>query len=212
MPDIFISYARADREIVRSIADRLFEACYDFWLDTQLTPGEIFRDIIKDRIRSAQAVIVVWTKDSVVSLYVRAEAQEGFSKLIPLRSGRLPETEIPHPFGELHTAPVKDWEQIVAALARLGVSPKASKELALNAQVLLATLPQTPAEAPKRDPKPAPPEKRKSWWQNLPLLAAKRTLRSPSFRIFRGEYLAPISRAKAHGVSRLRSYVSAEHV
>ena len=39
MPDIFISYARADRQIVRSIADRLFEACYDFWLDTQLTPG-----------------------------------------------------------------------------------------------------------------------------------------------------------------------------
>lgn len=74
MPDIFISYSRPDEAVARSYADRLRDAGLDVWWDNHLRSGEEWDRVIEDALRSAHAVIVLWSPAAVDSRWVRAEA------------------------------------------------------------------------------------------------------------------------------------------
>jgi TolB-like protein/Tfp pilus assembly protein PilF len=74
MADIFISYAREDRETVRKLAELLQAAGFTCWWDTQLTAGEKYRESTEIELNAASAVLVVWTKHSVGSHWVADEA------------------------------------------------------------------------------------------------------------------------------------------
>jgi TIR domain len=118
---VFISYSKQHPEPTRDIAAYLESQGYSVWWDTNLTSGEIFREVIDQELDAADAVIVIWTADSVDSDWVRSEAQHAVrqNKLIPLRTKDLDVWRIPKPYGELQTGIVDDREAILKAVRRV---------------------------------------------------------------------------------------------
>jgi adenylate cyclase len=74
MADVFISYAREDAETARRFADAFRAAGCSVWWDDELRSGEVFDESIERALRDAKAVVVLWSKASVASRWVRAEA------------------------------------------------------------------------------------------------------------------------------------------
>lgn len=77
MKDIFISYAHEDRETARELAGLLEESSLSAWWDPQLRAGEDFAKTIEQTLQHVRCVIVLWSRNSVDSRWVRAEANEG---------------------------------------------------------------------------------------------------------------------------------------
>ena len=73
-PDIFISYNREDAAIARIYADSLAGAGLTVWWDATLRSGEDYDAVTEQSLRTAKAVVVLWSPRSVNSRWVRAEA------------------------------------------------------------------------------------------------------------------------------------------
>ncbi len=74
MPDIFVSYSRDDQAVARRYAEALTAAGLDVWWDATLRSGEAYDEVTENALRTAKAVVVLWSKRSVTSRWVRAEA------------------------------------------------------------------------------------------------------------------------------------------
>jgi formylglycine-generating enzyme required for sulfatase activity len=108
LADIFISYAHADRPWVETLAAALEARGFSVWWDPSLVVGTRYRDAIRDELRAAKAVVVVWSQTSIESDWVRDEADEAKTRkiLVPVsRSGVRP----PHGFGQLQTCDLTGW-------------------------------------------------------------------------------------------------------
>lgn len=125
MADVFISYSKEESEPIVALARDLERRGYTTWWDSNLHPGERFRERIRMEIAKAKAVIVVWTRDSVHSDWVIAEAELAHrqNKLITVRTPELDPAEIPPPFNTLHTEFVSDREKIYRALSHFSIFP-----------------------------------------------------------------------------------------
>lgn len=108
MTDIFISYARKNRERVRLIADGLAETGYDLWWDTALRAGDNYALKIEKALDATKSVVVCWSRQAKESLWVRAEATEALDndKLIQLK---LDDSRMPLPFNILNMIPFDGW-------------------------------------------------------------------------------------------------------
>jgi hypothetical protein len=120
MPDVFISYAREDRDFAQRLARCLEDRGLTVWWDWDLIGGENYRAKIRDAITDAKKAVVLWSRVSVVSGFVIDEATEArrLGKLIPISIDR---TNPPFGFGDLHTIaldnPDTGLEALIAALA-----------------------------------------------------------------------------------------------
>ena len=107
--DIFISYAREDRERVRLIAEELARRGHDVWWDPKLRGGQDFRDAIEEALKSARCVVVAWSRHSLDSDFVIDEAERGKQRgiLLPvfIDAGIGP----PLGFGGIHTNDLSGW-------------------------------------------------------------------------------------------------------
>jgi hypothetical protein len=74
MPDIFLSYTRDDQATARRFAEGLAVEGFNVWWDQALDPGEAYDEVTEKALEGASAVIVLWSKTSVASRWVRAEA------------------------------------------------------------------------------------------------------------------------------------------
>lgn len=74
MPDVFLSYSREDLATARRFADGLRREGFDVWWDQSLRSGEAFDRVTEEALNGAKAVIVLWSRASVDSRWVRAEA------------------------------------------------------------------------------------------------------------------------------------------
>lgn len=75
--DVFISYKREERHLADQVAKALEGAGYSQVTDLNLSNGVHFGDAIDRMIRSARIVLVLWTKSSVSSDWVKNEARLG---------------------------------------------------------------------------------------------------------------------------------------
>lgn len=109
MSDIFISYARRDRETAQRLATALEAQGWSVWWDTRLNAGEVWDEVIGRELAAARCVIVLWSNTSVQSHWVREEARKGLERriLVPLR---IENVELPLPFGEIQTGDLIDWK------------------------------------------------------------------------------------------------------
>jgi len=80
MADIFISYSREDSLKVKPLAKILEENGWSVYWDVKMQGGETWDERIEKELDSAKCVLVVWSKNSIHSSWVRAEAEEGFKK------------------------------------------------------------------------------------------------------------------------------------
>ena len=73
-PDIFLSYNREDSVVARTFAEGLEREGFSVWWDQTLRSGEAYDEVTEAALKSAKAVVVLWSPRSVVSRWVRAEA------------------------------------------------------------------------------------------------------------------------------------------
>ncbi|HEY2051873.1 MAG TPA: TIR domain-containing protein [Caulobacteraceae bacterium] len=74
MPDIFLSYSRADQAIARRFAEAFAAEGMEVWWDVTLRSGEAYDEVTENALRTAKAVVVLWSATSVASRWVRSEA------------------------------------------------------------------------------------------------------------------------------------------
>src|SRR6516165_15831 len=74
MPDIFLSYTREDQATAQRFAEAFAAQGFSVWWDATLRSGEAYDQVTEEALRTAKAVVVLWSKRSVVSRWVRAEA------------------------------------------------------------------------------------------------------------------------------------------
>ncbi|MEX1325518.1 MAG: SUMF1/EgtB/PvdO family nonheme iron enzyme [Desulfobacterales bacterium] len=103
MADIFISYARADREKVRPFTESLEKTGWQVWWDRQIRSGSAFDRKIEQALDEAQCVIVIWSHNSVESDWVRAEAGDGLERGILVSIAIEQGLRVPLRFRNVHT-------------------------------------------------------------------------------------------------------------
>lgn len=108
MADIFISYAREDREWVEKLAKALTGEGYTVWWDWDLLVGKRYRETIETELQVCKATVVVWSQHSIRSDFVRDEAEEGQQRniLVPLLKENV---RPPAGFRQLQTADLTQW-------------------------------------------------------------------------------------------------------
>jgi hypothetical protein len=151
MADVFISYSQRSAEPTRILAEQLKAEGLQVWWDSSLTSGQRFDDVIRAEIEGADAVVVIWTPESVKSKYVRLEAGVAYAweKLITVRTADLPFSDIPAPFRTLHTDLVTDLDKLMIALGQMGVRPKAgARNKKMSKEEILAALAQADPSLP----------------------------------------------------------------
>jgi len=86
MADIFVSYTQGDRDWVWELATALEAEGFSVWWDPNLLPGTKYRDAIRRELGEARAAIVVWSRLSVESDWVRDEAEDARQqgRLVPV--------------------------------------------------------------------------------------------------------------------------------
>lgn len=155
MSDVFISYARADADQARVIAEALRSLGYGVWRDDELPAHRAYADVIEERLRAAKAVVVLWSADAVKSQWVRAEAEvarEARTLVQISLDGAVP----PLPFNQIQCARLAGWtgdtqapgwRTVVDSLTDLAgpaISPRpaeAAAPLALPTKPSIAVLP-----------------------------------------------------------------------
>jgi len=109
MADIFLSYAREDQETARLFADGLEAAGLTVWWDVTLRSGEAYDEVTEEALREAKAVVVLWSRNSVDSRWVRAEATHGDKNKI-LAPAMIEPCERPILFELTQAAELFDWK------------------------------------------------------------------------------------------------------
>jgi TolB-like protein len=74
LTDIFLSYNRDDLPTARRFAEAFEREGFSVWWDQTLDPGEHYDHVTEKALKEARAVVVLWSKKSVESRWVRAEA------------------------------------------------------------------------------------------------------------------------------------------
>jgi TolB-like protein len=108
-PTVFLSYAHADKDRATLLAAALERAGLDVWWDTLIEGGAQFAHSVEVALQDSDAVIVAWSRASVMSDWVLDEAAQGraLRKLVPVSfDGTLP----PISFRQYLSVDLLDWD------------------------------------------------------------------------------------------------------
>ena len=125
--DVFLSYSSKDGALVEKLDNELTGKRVSVWYDRGLIAGQPYREVLRKRIETVKAVVVLWTENSIGSKWVCAEADlaDKHDKLICLRDPKLEPKRIPMPFAANdHIIAVGDMPGLIAALALKGAKPR----------------------------------------------------------------------------------------
>lgn len=86
MADIFIGYARRNRETIERLAAAIEDAGYTVWWDRNIIGGSEFSRDIERELDAARAVVIAWSDDASDSPWVKDEAAvaRDQGKLLPI--------------------------------------------------------------------------------------------------------------------------------
>ena len=110
MADIFISYKREDREWAEALSKIFHTYGWTVWWDMRLSAGESFDETIEFELYKARCVVVLWSKASRSSQWVKTEATIGMERkvLVPIR---IEAVNPPLAFKLIHTADLIGWNK-----------------------------------------------------------------------------------------------------
>src|SRR5687768_4474899 len=108
MAQVFLSYAHEDRDRAAMLAAELERAGFTVWWDRMIAPGAEFARDTETELAAAGAVLVVWSRHSIGSHWVRDEAGVGRDKgnLIPVLIDAI---EPPLGFRQFQTIDLSKW-------------------------------------------------------------------------------------------------------
>lgn len=165
MSDIFISYARADRQRAAMFATAFERRGWSVWWDREIPPGRAFDDVIEEALDAARCVVVLWSQASAASSWVRNEAGDAMQRKLLIPALIEPGIKIPLEFRRLQAADLSQWQgeessefrQFCDAIAQHLRSPGSTPAPTL---VPRAVPQASPAPAPASVPTPMPPPTR----------------------------------------------------
>ncbi len=108
MVDVFISYARANRDMVCRLADAIGRLGYVVWWDEELPAHLSYGEVITEKIGEAKATLVVWSRESAASEWVRAEADMARNQKKLIQTA-IDDCTPPLPFNQIQFAAIGDW-------------------------------------------------------------------------------------------------------
>lgn len=108
MPDVFISYAREDRDRARLLAEKLQDRGWSLWWDRKIVAGQAFDETIEQQLQTAKSVVVLWSRHSIGSEWVRNEAGLASERdvLVP---ALIDDVKQPLEFRRRHAADLTRW-------------------------------------------------------------------------------------------------------
>jgi Tol biopolymer transport system component len=108
MSDVFLSYSRTDLAVARCFAEGLQREGFSVWWDQSLNAGETFDQATERALKEARVVVVLWSKRSAQSRWVRSEATlaDRYGTLVP---AMIEPCERPIMFELTHTADLTGW-------------------------------------------------------------------------------------------------------
>jgi hypothetical protein len=109
MSDIFISYASPDRDKARALAGVLDAKGWSVWWDRTIPPGKEFDEVIETALDSAKCVVVLWSKSSITSSWVKTEAADAMRRKV-LVPALIDQVKIPLEFRRLQAADLSRWQ------------------------------------------------------------------------------------------------------
>ena len=115
MEDVFVSYARANEEEAQQIASALRQCGYTVWRDDKLPAHRPYADVIQEQLRSAKAVVVLWSREAVRSQWVRSEADSA-RQLGTLVQVATDDSLPPMPFDQVQCADLSGWNGDLSAI------------------------------------------------------------------------------------------------
>jgi hypothetical protein len=103
MSDVFVSYSDSDRERVIPIIQLLGKQGWTVWWDRNIPPGKVFDRVIEEAIATTKCVLVIWSRASIESDWVKNEASEGVRRgiMIPVL---IDNVQIPFEFRRIQAA------------------------------------------------------------------------------------------------------------
>jgi TolB-like protein len=107
-PDIFLSYNREDQAVAKRFAEAFEAAGLSVWWDATLRSGEAYDRVTEEALRTAKAVVVLWSPRSTDSRWVRAEASiaDENGTLVP---AKIEACQLPVMFRLTQTADLSHW-------------------------------------------------------------------------------------------------------
>src|SRR5215475_14078822 len=110
MTQIFISYASEDRDHAKALAQVLEGLRFSIWWDRKIPFSKAYDEVIAESLAAARCVLVLWTRTSVESRWVRSEASEAAAReaLIPVLIEK--GVKIPLEFRLLQAADLSGWD------------------------------------------------------------------------------------------------------
>lgn len=140
MTDVFVSYASEDRQKVQPLVRLLEDAGITVWWDRHIGLGTSFDVEIERALDQSRCVIVVWSRHSVESEWVRSEAADAADRgiVVPVL---IDEAKPPLSYRRMQSADLRGWggdrsapqisallDKVVEILGRPPISdaPKAS--------------------------------------------------------------------------------------
>ena len=106
MADIFLSYAREDRDRAALIARLLESGGWTVFWDRKIKASADWRSVLESELDSARAVLVLWSRVSIASGWVIEEAERGRSRLVSVRIDDVP---VPLGFSQLQAVDLVNW-------------------------------------------------------------------------------------------------------
>lgn len=122
MSEIFLSYKSEEEARAKIIVEALEQHGYSVWWDRIIPPGKTYDQVIEEALDAAKCVIVLWSKESVKSDWVKNEVEEGVQRriLVPVK---IDEVKIPLAYRRIQAANLIDWH---------GVLPNPQFDLLIN--------------------------------------------------------------------------------
>lgn len=117
MSEVFIAYKRADAARTAVVREKLEALGVSLFIDQHLISGENYLSAINSQLNSALAVLVLWSKASVVlpkpgePNFLISEAQRGYARdiLVAATFDRIALDNLPVPFNTYHASDLSEW-------------------------------------------------------------------------------------------------------
>jgi hypothetical protein len=109
MTQIFISYAREDRDTAERLAHALETVGWSVWWDRRIPAGKRFDEVIAGQLNAAGCVLALWSGHGVASQWVAEEAEAARERGVLLPAMIAP-VEPPLGFRRIHAADLIGWQ------------------------------------------------------------------------------------------------------
>ena len=153
MSDVFISYSKEDAGKAQLISEKLGAAGFSVWWDRRILPGKTWDEAIGSSLDSAACVVVLWSKVSVQSRWVREEAERGADRHI-LVPAFIEKVEPPFGFGHIEAADLSGWNgeatnpEFASVCEAIGGFVKAPKQQAPQSRPPAEEVPRVEPSSP----------------------------------------------------------------